>query len=300
MAIRETDFVARYGGEEFCAILPGACVDSAMEVAERVRNLIETSHFQFTRLKLKTTVSVGVAMIMDEEDAASLIQRCDGALYASKESGRNCAHFHNGCDNERFGEGRAISECNRQDDHRTGVDSSDAYFDGDTGLPTRRVYLEELARRTAEAHRYQGKLAVWIVELDGYSVIHDRDMRAAQKAVNSVAKLLRAGLREPDLVARFSDSQFAVLMPSTPLNNLLVPAQRIIAQISRYADLEYRWLATTISIGAATIAPGDSAATLLERAQSEVESAIVQGGNRLHIHEEKCVAAGEVATQNST
>jgi diguanylate cyclase len=300
MAIRETDFVARYGGEEFCAVLPGASVDSAREIAERVRNLIETSHFQFTRLKLKTTVSVGVAMIMDEENAASLIQRCDGALYASKEAGRNCAHFHNGCDNERFGEGQAIAEYNRQDDHRTGVGGNDAYFDGDTGLPTRQVFLEELARRTAEAHRYQGTLAVWLVELDGYSDIHDRDKRAAQKAVNSVGKLLRAGLRKPDLVARFDDGQFAVLMPSTPLNNLLVPAQRIIAQISRYADLEYRWLATTISIGAAAIAPGDSAANLLERAQSELESAVVQGGNRLQIHEEEGVAAVEVVAQNST
>jgi diguanylate cyclase len=278
MAMRETDFVARYGGEEFGAILPGACADSAMEVAERVRSLIEKTHFRFTRLKLRTTVSVGIAMIMDGEDAASLIQRADGALYASKEAGRNCAHFHNGGNNERFGEGLAIPEDNGHDDRRTRA-NGDAYFDGDTGLPTRRVFL--------------GDLAVWIVELDGYSIVADRDKRAAQKAMVSAARLLRAGIREPDLVARYGESQFAVLLPSTPLNGLLVPTQRIIAQVSRYTDLEYKWLTVTISIGGASLIPGESVASLLERAQSAVNSAMIEGGNRLYIDGEQCLAADE-------
>jgi diguanylate cyclase len=291
MATREADFVARFGGEEFCAILSGACAESAMEVAERVRSLIEKSRFQFTRLKLKTTVSVGVALITDGEDAVSLIQRTDGALYASKEAGRNCAHFHNGGNNERFGEGLAIPEHNHPDDRRTRVTGGDAYFDGDTDLPSRRVFLEELARRTSEAHRYGQDLAVWIVELDGYSIVADRDKRAARKAMVSAARLLRAGLREPDLVVRYSESQFAVLLPSTPFNSLVSPAQRIIAHVSRYTDLEYKWLKVTISIGGASLMPGESAASLLEKAQSAVKSAILEGGNQLFFDGEPCVAA---------
>jgi diguanylate cyclase len=90
--IREHDLAARYGGEELLAVLPGAELDVAMQVAERVRSAI--SRRQITRratgeVLSSLTVSIGVAQFALGEAITSLFERCDRALYAAKHAGRN-------------------------------------------------------------------------------------------------------------------------------------------------------------------------------------------------------------------
>ncbi|MBC6980700.1 GGDEF domain-containing protein [Caulobacter sp. 17J80-11] len=83
---------ARYGGEEFGLIFPGenaAAVQSALDVVRQEiagRSLKRRS----TNEDLgQVTVSAGLAQMKKGETAASLIERADEALYASKRGGRN-------------------------------------------------------------------------------------------------------------------------------------------------------------------------------------------------------------------
>ena len=83
---RETDFVARYGGEEFVVILPQTDPADAVDVAERLRAGIEAGDW----IERPVTASFGVANIGDGASTpADLISQADGALYMSKENGRN-------------------------------------------------------------------------------------------------------------------------------------------------------------------------------------------------------------------
>jgi len=92
------DFAARYGGEEFVLLLPGASLESAMKVAERIRQLIKMagspapSHpVPQPEIGLWTTVSCGVASVQDVEgiDRRRLLLAADTALYTAKAEGRN-------------------------------------------------------------------------------------------------------------------------------------------------------------------------------------------------------------------
>lgn len=94
--LREADVVARYGGEEFGIILPASERDDACHTAERVRSSIERASFRYEQLTLDVTISCGAAQILEDEAVDSLIKRADEALYASKDAGRNFAHFHDG------------------------------------------------------------------------------------------------------------------------------------------------------------------------------------------------------------
>jgi diguanylate cyclase (GGDEF)-like protein/PAS domain S-box-containing protein len=89
---REMDLAARYGGEEFTIVLPGATVDRATAIAERVRNLISERLFRPARGSLRLSVSIGVAESVPGDDWDSLISRADGALYVAKLEGRNRVH----------------------------------------------------------------------------------------------------------------------------------------------------------------------------------------------------------------
>jgi two-component system chemotaxis response regulator CheY len=80
--------VARIGGEEFLALLPGADVDVAVDVAESLRLAIASSSWTPRTI----TISVGVATAQPAWkvlDVSALMEDADRALYHSKRTGRD-------------------------------------------------------------------------------------------------------------------------------------------------------------------------------------------------------------------
>ena len=95
--VRKNDVCARYGGEEFVILLPGTELAEAVQIAERVRHLVEEHAFGYEGRSLPVTISVGVAA-SDPHTAtgAELFKRADGALYEAKRAGRNRVRTHDG------------------------------------------------------------------------------------------------------------------------------------------------------------------------------------------------------------
>jgi len=83
---------ARYGGEEFGIILPNTELSTAVDIANDLR--VAVSAKKLVKRSTgdavgKITMSFGVALYAPCEDAGSLINRADEALYLAKNSGRN-------------------------------------------------------------------------------------------------------------------------------------------------------------------------------------------------------------------
>ena len=87
--LRERDRLGRVGGEEFVAVLPGATLAEARQVAERMRNAIDAARLIGPSGEVRFTVSIGVAGAQLAESADALLKRADAALYAAKNGGRN-------------------------------------------------------------------------------------------------------------------------------------------------------------------------------------------------------------------
>jgi diguanylate cyclase (GGDEF)-like protein len=89
--LREADLVARYGGEEFIAILSGASLQEAVQVADTIRlTLAEASVPGVDGSPLRVTVSAGCAAVGDEDRSGEeLIRTADIGLVAAKRAGRN-------------------------------------------------------------------------------------------------------------------------------------------------------------------------------------------------------------------
>lgn len=90
--LRKSDTLARYGGEEFTAILPELSKPEALELAEEIRREVE--NFQFpgreTQPGGRITATIGIASFPeDADDAHTLINCADQALYRGKRQGRN-------------------------------------------------------------------------------------------------------------------------------------------------------------------------------------------------------------------
>ncbi|MBF5095341.1 diguanylate cyclase [Azospirillum sp. INR13] len=98
--LRDTDHVGRVGGEEFAIILPETPLESATEVAERLRHRLSMADValqpgghsggQSSGGTLRMTVSIGVAICGDEDASIErALGRADRALYEAKSLGRN-------------------------------------------------------------------------------------------------------------------------------------------------------------------------------------------------------------------
>lgn len=86
---RNNDICFRCGGDEFAVILLDTSLEQGLVLAERIRHVIEESHFMAKDIDLKLTVSVGISSFEGEQDMDSLIQKVDNKLYISKRMGRN-------------------------------------------------------------------------------------------------------------------------------------------------------------------------------------------------------------------
>ncbi len=82
---------ARYGGEEFAILLPRATRDHGADIADRIRQLVETRVRTTSNGTGKSvTVSLGVAVFPDDaQSELELIRRSDQRLYEAKRSGKN-------------------------------------------------------------------------------------------------------------------------------------------------------------------------------------------------------------------
>lgn len=87
--LRRTDYIARFGGEEFAVLLPNANEAAMKDCAERIREFIGQISFDHIEEGLRVTVSVGGALMQEEESPAGLLERVGLSLTAAKDGGRN-------------------------------------------------------------------------------------------------------------------------------------------------------------------------------------------------------------------
>lgn len=87
--LRQSDFWGRLGGEEFALVLPETGISQAGTPAERIRALLEGTPVTHGDATFNITVSIGVTEYVSGENAESLLNRADMAMYRAKQTGRN-------------------------------------------------------------------------------------------------------------------------------------------------------------------------------------------------------------------
>lgn len=88
--LREADILARLGGDEFGIILENCNLETAREVAEKVRAALDHLVFTWHQTSHTISCSIGVVPITTESSGINaLMKAADIACYAAKDSGRN-------------------------------------------------------------------------------------------------------------------------------------------------------------------------------------------------------------------
>jgi len=87
--LRKTDFIARFGGEEFVVLLGATPLAGGVTLIEQLRAAVAACPFHFKGERVVVTLSAGLAAFAPGEDADTVFERADQALYRAKRAGRD-------------------------------------------------------------------------------------------------------------------------------------------------------------------------------------------------------------------
>ncbi|MHB0954771.1 MAG: GGDEF domain-containing protein [Pirellulaceae bacterium] len=176
---------------------------------------------------------------------------------------------------------------------------SEARTDALTGLPNRRAFDEDLARRMAEWRRYRRPLSILMIDVDHFKKFNDAyGHQAGDEVLCQVAQLLRDTMRESDLVVRYGGEEMAVVLPATDIQEACRGAERARRAIeATQLHVEGQTLRVTVSVGTAQCHEADSSTDLVKRADEALYAAKRAGRNCGFWHDGcRCIpVAGEIS-----
>ncbi|MEM9320503.1 MAG: GGDEF domain-containing protein [Pseudomonadota bacterium] len=143
-----------------------------------------------------------------------------------------------------------------------------------------------LNRRGFDRYRDAGQTgSIVYIDLDHFKQVNDQlGHDTGDLVLSDVADLLRSGLREGELVARFGGEEFVVFLPGIDLSTAQHVAERIRISASRRLSTPVGHV--TISAGVAALRPGEEFSSALARADRAALSAKRAGRNCVHVDNE--------------
>ncbi|MCC6127379.1 MAG: diguanylate cyclase [Pirellulales bacterium] len=144
-----------------------------------------------------------------------------------------------------------------------------------------RAEFDRVHEMFVEAHRLQGvPCGLMICDLDLFKQVNDvYGHQAGDDAIKSVAALLKSNCRPGDLVARYGGEEFVMLFADCDNATAARRSEQIRKALSQIAQPRLEGRAVTASFGVTEIQPGDTAETMLRRADRALLMAKGKGRN---------------------
>ncbi|OGI67098.1 MAG: hypothetical protein A2W18_01885, partial [Candidatus Muproteobacteria bacterium RBG_16_60_9] len=162
--------------------------------------------------------------------------------------------------------------------------SRKAVTDSLTGLYNRGYFQSSLTKEFSAARRKERPLSLVLVDIDFFKKINDNFGHQVGDAVlKHVAKILKSGCRDSDVVARYGGEEMVLILPETNLDHALEVAERIRRALAEqsYSDDSVN-VPATASFGVATLnAQRDSAEALIKAADEALYRSKKEGRNRV-------------------
>ncbi len=128
-----------------------------------------------------------------------------------------------------------------------------------TGLGNRNYFKRHFQSVLQQKDPYQSDGVVLLLDLDHFKLINDKyGHDAGDYVLKQVANIIRAQLRNIDIVARWGGEEFCILLPNTTPGQALLAAERIRSNLARRPlDYQGQLIRVTTSIGLTTLIAGD-------------------------------------------
>ena len=160
-----------------------------------------------------------------------------------------------------------------------------AHTDPLTGLMNRRHFRLLADQEFSRAARTQHQLFMMMLDIDHFKKVNDTHGHdVGDQALVAVAEVLKNGIRNMDILARWGGEEFLVLLPETSMAGATLIAERIRQQVSQI-KLPKIPEGLTISIGLCEAKPGMELKAATSLADQALYQAKTDGRNRVVHHQ---------------
>ena len=165
--------------------------------------------------------------------------------------------------------------------------SHQASHDSLTGLANRRKFELCLEEVLTSAKKYDLSHALIYLDLDQFKVVNDTCGHVAgDELLSQISVVLKAGVRETDILARLGGDEFGILLEKSTLENAKSVAEKLRQSIRNF---RFVWQDKTFEIGASIgltdiTAESEDSASLLSAADVACYAAKEMGRNRIHVY----------------
>jgi diguanylate cyclase (GGDEF)-like protein len=157
-----------------------------------------------------------------------------------------------------------------------------AYRDPLTGINNRAAMDKLLPREVRLAKRHDQRLAMMIMDLDGFKAVNDScGHDIGDQVLQSVSNVIESSLRDTDMLFRYGGDEFVCALPHTDVQGAIDVAERILEGI-RHLDLEecYKAGELGMSIGLSMLHNGDDYNRFFKRVDQAMYRAKKDGKHR--------------------
>jgi diguanylate cyclase (GGDEF)-like protein/PAS domain S-box-containing protein len=171
-----------------------------------------------------------------------------------------------------------------------------------TGLANRMFFEVRLDHALAQARTSNGKVAVYLIDLDRFKEVNDGYGHAVGDAfLLQAARRIQSVLRDGDTLARMGGDEFAVIVPTVlDMDESVRLAARVVESLRSPLQVDGHDLNGSVSVGLSVYpGHGQDSATLQKRSDHAMYRAKGKGGNRFEIFdpEASVVAADALKTE---
>lgn len=158
-----------------------------------------------------------------------------------------------------------------------------------TGLHNRKYLLERMEQEISRAKRYATPLSLLLFDLDFFKSVNDiYGYEWGDVLLKSIADKLRQVIRKEDILTRYGDEEYIVVLPNTPEDNAFLFAERFRKEVERMEFIpagEEERHPVTISGGIATFPcipdTEEDANTIIRYAEHALYNAKKRGKNKI-------------------
>ncbi len=164
---------------------------------------------------------------------------------------------------------------------------SEARTDALTTLANRRAFDDALEQNLALCRRDRRPFSLLMLDVDHFKKFNDtHGHQAGDEVLRCVGKTLTQVVKVSDIACRYGGEEFALVMPSTPIAEARVAAERVRKAIeAMVVKFEGKTLSVTVSVGLAEAAKGEDAVKLIGRSDDAVYVSKEAGRNCGHWHD---------------
>ncbi len=161
-----------------------------------------------------------------------------------------------------------------------------ALHDPLTGLPNRAHFLEAVAQALARVQGAADRVAVLLIDLDGFKRVNDRTgHHAGDLLLRQVADRLRTMVRDGDALARHGGDEFTLLLHDAPsVDAVIATARAVIRQLDAPFVIFGQEFFVPASIGIALGSDAGSPAELVRYADIAMEQAKRNEESRIQLY----------------